>query len=192
MGRLVASPPRALHGVPRRDVRGRVHVSVAGEVAGHAPERRLALAGLWCDVPARTAPLHVYASGTFSTCPAALSSSRRTSRPQPEPRIPRFSPAFAATFRPGSFGGAPGRPGHRPDVQVLDPDHVEPARQIGAGLLGPVFSPVGLAGLQPGNRQLDPAAPPRSAPGPRQPALEPPERRSGTGRRSASPRGRAH
>ena len=38
---------------------------------------------------------------TFSTRPGALSSSRRTSSPHPDPRIPRFSPALARTFRPG-------------------------------------------------------------------------------------------
>jgi hypothetical protein len=51
----VASP--RFHGVPRRDVSGRVYIGVAGELAGHAPEEGLALAALRCDVPARTAPL---------------------------------------------------------------------------------------------------------------------------------------
>ena len=40
------------------------------------------------------------------------------------------------------------------DLQVLDPDHVEPPRDAGAGLLGPVFAPVGLPGTQPGDRVL--------------------------------------
>ena len=39
---------------------------------------------------------------TFSTRPGALSSSRRTSRPHPDRRMPRFSPALARTFRPGA------------------------------------------------------------------------------------------
>ena len=43
----------------------------------------------------------VNAGLTFSTRPGALSSSRRTSSPHPDPRIPRFSPAFCRTFRPG-------------------------------------------------------------------------------------------
>ncbi len=37
----VASPRS--HGVPRRDILSRVHVSVAGETAGSAPEHGLAL-----------------------------------------------------------------------------------------------------------------------------------------------------
>src|SRR5512146_1953467 len=43
----------------------------------------------------------VYAAGTLSTRPGALLSSLRSSRPQPEARMPRFRPALAATFRPG-------------------------------------------------------------------------------------------
>jgi hypothetical protein len=37
----------------------------------------------------------------FSTRPGALSCSRRTSKPHPEARMPRFSPALARTPRPG-------------------------------------------------------------------------------------------
>ena len=54
-GNPVASPRS--HGVPRRDVDGRVHVRVAGETAGRAQEARLALARLPIHVPARRAPL---------------------------------------------------------------------------------------------------------------------------------------
>ena len=43
----------------------------------------------------------VYAAGTLSTRPGALSSSRRTSSPQPDREIPRFSPVLARTLRPG-------------------------------------------------------------------------------------------
>ena len=51
----VASPRS--HGVPRRDVEGRVHISVAGVSAGGAPEGGLALARLRVHVPARRAAL---------------------------------------------------------------------------------------------------------------------------------------
>ena len=44
----------------------------------------------------------VYAGRTFSTRPGALSSMRRTSWPHPLARMPRFSPAFCRTLRPGS------------------------------------------------------------------------------------------
>src|ERR1019366_173154 len=43
----------------------------------------------------------VYAALTSSTRPGAFCFSRATSRPQPDLRMPRLSPAFAATFLPG-------------------------------------------------------------------------------------------
>src|SRR4029077_10434955 len=54
-GNPVASPRS--HGVPRRDVSGRVCVSVVGVPAGYAAEQGLALAAVRCDVPACRAPL---------------------------------------------------------------------------------------------------------------------------------------
>src|ERR1035437_4080862 len=44
----------------------------------------------------------VYAALTFSTRPGAFCSSRPTSRPHPDLRMPRLSPVFCATFLPGS------------------------------------------------------------------------------------------
>ena len=95
----VASPRS--HGVPRRDVPGRVHVRVAGEAAGRAHEPRLALTRVRIHVPARRAPLAREMRLDSLHRPGALSSSRRTSTPQPDRRISRFSPALARTFRPG-------------------------------------------------------------------------------------------
>ena len=43
--------------------------------------------------------------------------------------MPRFSPAFCRTLRPG-FPGAFRGPGHVLDLQVLDPDQIEPPRDI--------------------------------------------------------------
>src|ERR1035437_1701163 len=43
----------------------------------------------------------VYAAFTFSTRPEAFCSNRPTSRPHPDLRMPRLSPAFCATFLPG-------------------------------------------------------------------------------------------
>ena len=48
-------PPSA--GVPRRDVDGRVHIRVAGETAGSAPEYGLALTRVPVHLPARRATL---------------------------------------------------------------------------------------------------------------------------------------
>ena len=93
-GNPVASPRS--HGVPRRDVDGRVHVRVAGETAGSAHGSTA-----WLSRESRSTCPHaehrwlVNAGLTFSTRPGALSCSRRTSSPHPDPRIPRFSPALA-------------------------------------------------------------------------------------------------
>src|SRR5664280_652129 len=43
----------------------------------------------------------VYAAFTFSTRPGAFCSRRPASRPHPDLRMPRLSPAFCATFLPG-------------------------------------------------------------------------------------------
>src|ERR1700733_14200778 len=69
----------------------------------------------------------VYAAGTFSTRPGALSSSRRTSRPQPDREIPRFSPVLAATLRPGRSVPAP------PDVRAVPRAGRFPARGSAGG-----------------------------------------------------------
>ena len=156
----VASP--RFHGVPRRDVACRVHVCVAGELAGYATEEGLALAALPCDVPARRAALVVYAGGTFSTLPGAFSSRRRTSIPQPEDWIALFSPAFCATFLPGPLAALRGT-GHAGDAEVLNAYHVKAPREAGTELLAPVLTLVGLAGLQPRDRRLAPAAVRRTA-----------------------------
>ena len=96
----------------------------------------------------------------FSTRPGALSSSRRTSSPQPDRRISRFSPAFCRTFRPGC-PACPWPSASCSDSQVLDPDHVEPARDVRGGLLGPVLPRICLAGAQPRHGQLHPCSPVR-------------------------------
>jgi hypothetical protein len=54
-GNPVASPRS--HGVPRRDIPGCIHVSIAGETAGSAPEDGLARARLRIHLPARRAAL---------------------------------------------------------------------------------------------------------------------------------------
>ena len=76
-----------------------------------------------------------------------------------------FNPALASTFRPG-FSGVPlADRVHVLDLQVFHPDHVEPARQVGTGFLGPVLPPVSFPGAQPGDRALHSHPPVRAAPG---------------------------
>ncbi len=52
--------------------------------------------------------------------------------------------------------GSPGTPGHVSDAQILDSDQVEPARQVSADLLAPVFTGIGLPSLKPGEGKSGP------------------------------------
>jgi hypothetical protein len=67
------------------------------------------------------------------------------------------------TVQAGFLGDVPSRrtsrpsrrAGHRADIEILDPDHVEPAREVRGGLLRPVLAPVCLTGLDSRYRGLD-------------------------------------
>src|ERR1700689_1463319 len=149
-GNPVASPRS--HGVPCRDVPGRVHISVTGETAGSAPEHGLTLTRVPVHPPARRAPLArqrgtdpLHSSGCLVLQPAYQ---QTPPGPQYLPVQPRFLPDIPARVLPRSPRG----PGHVRDLQVLHPDHIEPPSDIRGPLLGPVLAPVGLAGLQPGDR----------------------------------------
>ena len=147
--------PRS-HGVPRRDVDGRVHVRVAGEAAGSAHEARLTLTRVPVHLPARRAPL-ARERGSDLLHPAR-GLVLQPPRQQPPPRTPgspgsaRLSAGRSGRDRPATFTG----PGHVLDLQVLNPDHVEPPRDAGAALLRPVLAPVALPGPQPGDHVLHP------------------------------------
>ena len=156
----VASPRS--HGVPRRDVPGRIHVSVAGETASSTHEPRLALTRLRIHMPARGASLAgerrsdlLYPAGRL-----VLQSAHQQSpaRPQDLPIEARLRADALAR----SLSVQPGRACHVSDLQVLDPDEVEPTGKIRSGFLDPVLSPVGLAGSHPGGSLLHPDAASRS------------------------------
>jgi len=150
-GNPVASPRS--HGVPRRDVPSRVHVSVAGISAGSAPEDGLALTRLPVHLPACRAPLARMVRLDL------LHPSRRLmlqAANQPTPSGPHdatVQPSLGADVPTRIIPGPLSRARHAPDLQVLDPDHIEPAHQICADLLDPVLASVGLTGSQPGGSQ---------------------------------------
>jgi hypothetical protein len=171
-GYPVASPRS--HGVPRRDVLGCVHVSVVGETAGGAPEDGLALARLLIHLPTRRAALArkcwvdlLYSSRRFLLQAAYQHAPRGSHYAPVQPSLG----ADVATWIPGR---PPGRTRHVPDLEVFDLDQVKPARDVRAGLLCPVFSPVGLAGMQPGALVLNPRAAVRAALSARELALKAP------------------
>ena len=154
-GYPVASPRS--HGVPRRDVNGRVHIRVADETAGNSPEHGLALTRVPAHLPARQAPL-TREMRFDPPRPARRLVLRAGARaPHPDPRIPRFSPALARTFRPGlsrvPLADRVMFPICRSSTRITS----NRPRDVRGDLLGPVFAPVGLPGLQPGDRVLDSA-----------------------------------
>jgi len=163
--------PRS-HGVPRRDVPGRVHISVERVTAGHTGEEGLALAALRCDVPARRASL-ARKRGIDLLHPARGLIFQSTNQQTPAgPQDRAVQPGLLSDLPAGSLGGSPSRTRHIADFQILNPDHVETSCQIRAGLLGPVLARVRFACFQSGDGQLHADAAARAAFGPRQPTLK--------------------
>ena len=158
--------------MPRRDVLGRVHVSVERATAGHTDKEGLALATLCCDVPARATTL-ARERGIDLLHPArrlVLQSAHQ--QPPAGPHDLPVEPGFLP-HAPARFGdGAPSRASHVLDAYVFNTDHVEAAREIGGGLLGPVLAQVRIVCFQPGDGQLYPGATIRPTHGSGQSALK--------------------
>ncbi len=170
-GSPVASPRS--HGVPRRDVDGRIHVSIAGEAAGRAPEVRLTLARLRSYMPARAATLRGEARADLLDTPCRL-----VLQPgdQAAPATCHDVPVEArllANIAAWPLDSASRRACHVADLEIFDTDHVETPRQVRAHLLHPVLAPVNLTGSQPRDRHVDPLATAGAALGTSQPAQQP-------------------
>jgi len=158
----VASPRS--HGVSRRDVDGRVHVSVAGVSAGSAHESRLALARPRIHVPARRASL-TSKSGIDPLDPTGrfllqTMYQQTPTRTQDAPIQHGFLADVAAWVRRALSGS-----GHVLDPEILDLDRVEAACDVRAGLLDPILTPIRLPGPDLRNRQAHPSTGSGAAPG---------------------------
>jgi hypothetical protein len=152
-GNPVASP--RFHGVPRRDVTCRVHVSVTGVPAGHAPEDRLALAAFGGDVPARAATLaRVRGWYPFDSSGGFVLKALDQTTP-PGLQDPTVQPRFRSNLPPRVLRRAFRRSSHVLDPQILYTDQVKPARHVGRGLLCPVVAPVLRATFQPSDMGLN-------------------------------------
>ncbi len=137
------------------DVAGSVHVGVARPyTAGDARKDRLALAVFGCDVPTGGASLRrVRSRDPFESARSFVVEPGN----QPAPRLMPDRTVEATLLRNRNAGvvdRAARGGGHRPHIERLYSDGVEPARKIGGGLLDPVSSPVRLARLESGDRQL--------------------------------------
>src|SRR5206468_10876524 len=158
--------------MPCGDIPGRVHIRVTGETAGDTGEEGLALAALRCDVPARRATL-AGERGTDLLDPARSLIGQAAHQQSPaRPHDPAVEPSLLGYVPPRFGAGSLGRPCHIRDVQVLDPDQVEPAHDVRAGFLAPVLADVGFTGFQTGDGQPYPPSAARTAAGACQPALQ--------------------
>jgi len=148
------------------DVACSVHVGVApASIAGLALEDRLALAVSGCDVPARGASLRrVRSRDLFNPAESLVLQPCDQLAPATSHDC-AVEPALLGDSRARLLDGPARRPGHRPHVKSLDPDHLEPSRQVGGGLLDPVLAPIPLTGLQSAiarfvsSRRLEPRLP---------------------------------
>jgi hypothetical protein len=140
--------------------------------AGFTLKDRLALAVCGCDMPTRGASLRRIRSRDLLN-PAASLVLQTCHELTPTTSTDRaVEPTLLGHSRTRSLDSAPRRPGHRPHVQILDPDHVEPPRQVGAGLLHPIPTPIPLTGFQLRDRPSRLLAAPGTALGADQPLLQ--------------------
>jgi hypothetical protein len=136
------------------DVTCCVHVGVARRgFAGDARENRLALAVFGRDMPAGRASLR--RERGRDPLKSARSLVVEASN-QPTPPLTTNRAIEASLLRDPNtrmFNRAARRAHHRPHVKVFHPNRVEPARQIGRGLLHPIPAPIRFAGSNSRDRQ---------------------------------------
>ena len=159
-GNPVASPRS--HGEPRRDVPSRVHVSVAGETAGRTYEARLALARLRIHVPAHRAALTAERGTDLLHSAGRLVHQPMHHQSPTRPQDLTIESCLGKDIPARCVDGSSRRARHLADLEILDPNQVESARDVGARLFGPVLTPVRLASAHPGDGQPQSVATVRS------------------------------
>ena len=151
-----------------------VDVGVARpRTAGDALENRLALAVFRRDVPAIRASLRRVRCGNELKPTLGLVLQPRHQQSPPLAADLTVESAFLRDPGARVFASPARRAGHCRHLQILNPDHVEAARQIGGGLFHPVTAAICFAGAQLRDGQLGSCAPLGSAPRPGQTSLQP-------------------
>ncbi len=157
------------------DVACGVDVSVARlRAAGDALEDRLALAVFRRDVPTVEATLRRIRCRNEFEPPLGLVLQPGHQQPPSLALDLTVEALFLRDIGARAFTSPVRRAGHSTHIQILDPEGVEAARQIGGGLFHPVTAAICFAGTQPRNRQLRSCSPVRSASRPRQTPPQPP------------------
>ena len=131
------------------DVACSVHVGVApASIAGFALEDRLALAVPGYDVPARRATLRRVRSRDLLDPAESLVLQAGGEKPPAAAADRPVEPTFLGHSHPRLLDSSPRGTDHRPHIEVLDSDHVEPPGKISGGFLHPVPTSIRLAGFQ--------------------------------------------
>ena len=163
--------PRS-HGVSRRDVPSRVHVSVVGETTGRTDEARLTLARLRIHVSAcRTSLARKRRFDLFQSAGRFVLQPTHQQSPTGGQDL-TVEPSFGQDVPPGILPCAARGSAHGPDLEVFNADNVETPRDPCAGLLHPVLPPVRFPGAHPSYSALGPPAAVRSSLGAGQPSLQ--------------------
>jgi hypothetical protein len=189
--------PRS-HGMPCRDVPGRIHVSVADISARPASEDGLALARLRIDDSARRAPLACVSGIDLLDSAWGLVLKPTAQQPPSTGQNLSVEPRLLPDVGSRRGNCAFGRAGHVSDPQILNSDYVETPGQVGGYLLGPVLTRISLPCCQPGYGGSSPYSAFGNALGASQAALQ--ERQSaaalgtqsGNAEQLAGGQGRAH
>ena len=143
------------HRPPGGDIACSVHVGIArSRSAGFALENRLALAISRRDVPTCRASLRrVRGRDLFDPTTSLVLQTHSEQSPSAAADA-TVEAAFLSDPLAGILDCSPCTAGHRPHIESLDANRVEPARDIGGGLLDPVLPPVGLTSFEFGNREF--------------------------------------
>ena len=161
------------HRPPGGDVACSVDIGVApASSAGVALEDRLALAVFGGHVPARGASLRRIRGWHLLDPTASLVLQTRGQKPPTATADSPVEPTFLGDVHTGLLDGAASRTSHHPHIKSLDPNHVEPSREVRGGLLDPVFAPIPIAGFQSCNRLFRPTAAVGASLGPGEPLLQ--------------------
>jgi hypothetical protein len=159
---------------PGGDVACSVHVGIARpRFAGDAREDRLALAVFGGDVPTSGASLRrVRSRNPFESSGGLVVKPGNQPTPGSMPdravEAPLLRNLNTRVFNRTARGAS-----HRPYVEGLDPNRVEPARKISRGLLHPIVPPIRFARFDSGNRHLGALSAIGSALGSRKALLQP-------------------